>query len=164
MELTDEYFQKHTFFLYSISSLSPLFVSVKINPNQIPHFYPFPFSISLQPPLETSLSSSLDGNGSPFCSPLSQPISRSRGGAAVCRYMWGETCWVNGERTALWATCQPVWGTSIQHEHSGLETKNRRNAPLKNLGTRWNTVIRWKIHSTGEDAGLPLVHTASQLL
>lgn len=71
---------------------------------------------------------------------------------------------VKGKRTALWTTCQPVWGTSIQHDHSGLETENRHKAPLKNWGTHWNTVIRWKIHSTGEDAGLPLVRTTSQLL
>lgn len=140
VELTDVYFQKHKIPLWSVSSPSPLFVSIDINSNQTPNFHPFPFSISLQPPLETSLSFSLDGNGSPFSSPLSQPISRSRGGAAVCRYTRGETCRVKGKRTALWAKCQPVGGP-IQHEYSGLETENRHTAPLKNLGTRWNTVI-----------------------
>lgn len=96
---------RSTWFLCILFPVLHHYVSISISSNQIPHFLPIPtlFSTSFQPPLETSLSFSLDGNGSPFSSPLSQPISRSRGGAAVCRYMWGETCRVKGKRTALWA-------------------------------------------------------------
>lgn len=70
----------------------------------------------------------------------------------------GETCWVKRKRTAaLWATCQPVRRTSIQHDRTGLETGNRHKDPLKNWVTHWKTVIRWRIHSTVEGASLPLV-------
>lgn len=91
LEITDKDFQKNMISLYAISSPSPLFFSINVNPNHIPHFHPLLVSLSVQPPLETSLSSSLDGNGSPFPPPLSQPISRSCGGAAVCSYMWAES-------------------------------------------------------------------------
>lgn len=143
-------------------SVSPLLFSVQVTPNLIPSSLPS-LCLPMQPPLETSLSSSLHLNGSPLPPPLSQHISRSRGGAAVSRYVSGDSTTKREEDGSL-----DYMPASLEDFHSTwpiwFRDWNRHKDPLENRGTHCNTVIRWKIHSTGEDVRLSLARAASQLM
>lgn len=147
--------------VYAISCVSPLLFLSK----WILIWYPLlsPLCLPVQPPLETSLSSSLHLNGSPFPPPLSQHISRSCGGAAVSRYVSGDSTTKREEDGSL-----DYMPASLEDFHSTwpvwFRDWNRHKDLLKNRGTHCNMAIRWKIHSTGEDVRLSLARATSQLM
>ncbi|GLD46223.1 sterile alpha motif domain-containing protein 10 isoform X1, partial [Lates japonicus] len=83
------------------------------------------------PPLETSLSSSLDPFGSPFPHPLSQYVSKSHGRAAVFRYVSGESMSERGEDKPI-----DNMPTSLEDSHSTqpmwfTDTDTETKPPLK---------------------------------
>lgn len=86
--------------------------------------------------------------------PLSQCISRSHGGAAVFRYVSGESMSERGRGQAYRPHANQSGGFSF---NTANLVYRQRQSPAQGRGTHCNIVIRCKIHAS-HDVGLSLVY------